>query len=388
MSGAGVKKTVLLVFDNLDLSGAEKVAVNLLRHAQLMPHVALAGAVCMDDHIGCAAVSPLLRHLTPSMANRGGFAFRVSKAALAVWRLRRLARTAEIMIPVTPPAALLAKGAALFTACQVVPWVHYDLEGIEREQPMRGRIFRDWLQKLLYARVVPRFARIIFVSEASRASFTRRAGRCPSGWVVLPNVLDVAPFRADMESSTLLALQALRRQDVPVLLFLGRIFRQKRWQDAVAAAEILAARGFAFALVFIGDGLEREALLARIASSPAAAHLHYLGPDNNSAPALRQASALVLTSLYEAWPTVILEAFMAGLPVVAYDCPSGPGEMLGGGRRGIVAGETPQDFAQGVLDYFALPETTRAEMAAAAKGFATAFLPQNAIPTWAAYLIP
>jgi glycosyltransferase involved in cell wall biosynthesis len=52
------------------------------------------------------------------------------------------------------------------------------------------------------------------------------------------------------------------------------------------------------------------------------------GFKQNPFPYIHQALALLLTSDYEGLPTVIIEALICGTPVVSYDCPSGPREIL------------------------------------------------------------
>jgi glycosyltransferase involved in cell wall biosynthesis len=376
-----------LVFDNLELSGADKVAVNLLRRAGSMPSLNLRGFVCMDDRLGCAGVADNIAHLTSGMQNLGSLVFRTKKALIATIKLRRAAQHYDVLVAVTPPAAILATLATVFTRCKVVPWVHYDMDGISRERPAKGRRVRDMLQKTLYTRIVPAFRTIIFVSESTRASFVRRTGARQPGWHVLPNVLDEAPFLPRSESTTFVKADALALERAPLLLFLGRIFRQKRWEDAISAADCLAARGWKFNMAFVGDGIERQSFLQRIETSRAARHLHYLGPDPNPLPTLNCAAALILTSLYEAWPTVILEANLANIPVLSYDCPSGPREMLGQNERGIVTRESPEALAQGIINYFSLDATAKTAMLARAHDFAARFLPEAALPEWEAALI-
>jgi glycosyltransferase involved in cell wall biosynthesis len=86
--------------------------------------------------------------------------------------------------------------------------------------------------------------------------------------------------------------------------------------------------------------------------------------------------------LFEAWPTVILEAFEARTPVFAYDCPSGPREMLGDGSRGMITEERPEAIAEAVIAYFAGSHDSRDRMAIAALTFLEDFRPKVALVRW------
>ncbi len=373
---------VIFVIDNLDISGAEKVAISLLRNSDHFRAVKVSGLVCMDDRIGCDDVATNLRHLTPDLPPDGTLGARIKKAIVSAYRLARLAKDADLVIPVTPAAAVIARAACLFQSRKVVPWVHYDRDGIVRDKARKGRKLRDLLQRMLYIVFVPSFSRLIFVSESCRRSFCarRRGGSAPRGWIVLPNPFDEESFLPTSPSRTFGAARALRDTGKPLLLFLGRIFRQKRWEDAIAVAERLAAAGFECNLAFVGDGIELEDFFDLLQHSPHRNRIHYLGPDSNARLTLQLSDALILTSLFEAWPTVILEAFAAGVPVFSYDCPSGPSEMLAG--RGIVTSESPEEMARRIISYFGSAEEERKRSRAEAKTFADSFRAQNVIPVW------
>jgi glycosyltransferase involved in cell wall biosynthesis len=379
MSGDGFPRT-LFVIDNLTVSGAEKAALNLLRHAQARGLPA-EGFVYMDDLIGVEHSGARLQAFPGKMDER--FSRRVLTAAGRVPALHRAARNFDLLVPVTPPVIPWAMAAAVDTRARVVPWIHYDFEGIALDRFSSGRLMRDSLMNLLHTRLAPSFDRLLFASRGALESFARAKGGAKRHWDWVPNVYDRTAWK-DTESSTAAALEECRRRGKAALLFAGRISRQKQWEEAVRVAEILYERGFPFELHFAGDGPEMEQLRQLVRNSPASEAIVLHGFDLNLMAALRNADVLLLTSLHEAWPTIILEAFDLGIPVLSYDCPSGPAEMLGRElERGVLCQNAPEmaDRIQWLLD--PQQEPVRARMQQEGRAFLEQHLPEHSIERWA-----
>jgi len=323
----------LFVLDNLCISGAEKVAINLMRHAQSRDEP-VSGFVCLDDLVGAERCGATIHALGGPFG--GSFPRRLLRAFWRLPALCRAARGCAVLVAVTPPAIPWALIAGWVAGARVVPWIHYDLEGFELDRFARGDRLRDALMNGLHTWLVPRFRRLIFVSTGVRDSFARHLPAVPPEWHCLPNPYDPVPLTAG-SSRCASALAASRRSGRLALLFAGRISRQKQWEEALAVARLLFTRAVPFDLHIAGDGPEMAELQAAVNASPAKAFLYVHGFDADIPEALRHADALILTSRHEAWPTTILEAFDTGTPVFAYDCPSGPATMLGSqGERGVL----------------------------------------------------
>lgn len=377
---------LLVLFDNLELSGTHRAALNLMDAAPAV-QIDCRALVCMTDKTGLSETDARLVWPEPARRHSESLFAKLRKAVVALREATRLARESDCILGTCPPSSLIAWWAGWRSGKPVIGWVHYDVQGRRRERVgATGGWLRDSVQNLLYYRFMPRLKHVVCVSESTLASMVReRGGAAPPGWASLPNLYLRNAFAA--QSATLPRLQAIRAAGEPVLLVLGRLVRQKRWEDAMAAAVELQGLGVGAQWVFVGDGPERAAFEAALAVSPVRDRLHWLGADPNPLQLLAQCDAVVMTSLYEAWPTVILEAFDLGVPVVAYDCPSGPAEMLGRGERGWVTAEDPLAMAQALAERLGPQGGDEARRrCAAGQAFLDGFLPVQAMPRWRAYL--
>lgn len=135
------------------------------------------------------------------------------------------------------------------------------------------------------------------------------------------------------------------------LLVLGRISHQKNVPLAIEVLEALNAGGAGYELTIAGRGEGARDLVRRIAASPEAARIRWLGavPHEEVPGLLAGHGILLLTSRYEASPTVVKEALRAMRPVVSTDV-GDVADWLDEGRTGFVRGSAPDELAGGVRD--------------------------------------
>lgn len=117
----------------------------------------------------------------------------------------------------------------------------------------------------------------------------------------------------------------------PVIMAMGRLTRQKDFPTLLKAFAIVAAQRDC-RLMIIGEGRDRETLQQLAIQSGIDSRLDLVGFKPNPYPYLRHAALFVLSSAWEGSPNALTEALALGVPVVATDCPSGPREILDGGR--------------------------------------------------------
>lgn len=127
----------------------------------------------------------------------------------------------------------------------------------------------------------------------------------------------------------------------PVVLALGRLHRNKAFDILIDAVRRLPG----VHAVIAGDGPERARLEAQSRADGVAGRVHFLGWRSDQASLLAAASVLCCPSRQEPLGNVIIEAFSAGVPVVAAAAP-GPAELIRPGQTGLlVPPEQADDLA-------------------------------------------
>jgi glycosyltransferase involved in cell wall biosynthesis len=124
--------------------------------------------------------------------------------------------------------------------------------------------------------------------------------------------------------------------DRKVIVAAGRLVRQKGYDLLVKAYAEVAPAHPDWSLRIFGSGRDRTKLTRMIAERGLDKWVELCGSTPDLGSELAEASVFVLSSRYEGMPMVILEAMSKGLPVVAFDCPTGPGELISHGDDGLL----------------------------------------------------
>ncbi len=140
---------------------------------------------------------------------------------------------------------------------------------------------------------------------------------------VIPNPLTcISEGRSDLTSRTVVTV--------------GRISYEKNHESLLRAWQTVARRHPDWKLCIYGSGSLEEQLHRQIRELGLEGCVSAPGAIRDVPERLKAASVFVLTSRFEGFGLVLLEAAGAGLPLVSYACPCGPRDILAGGRNGIL----------------------------------------------------
>ncbi len=94
------------------------------------------------------------------------------------------------------------------------------------------------------------------------------------------------------------------------------------------------------------------------------------------------ADVFVLSSRYEGWGIVLLEAMAAGLPVVSFECEWGPSDMVKHGEDGILVPSNDVDALAEALSGVLGDGELRGRLATNAEASAKRYLPERILSQW------
>ena len=212
-------------------------------------------------------------------------------------------------------------------SCRVVVSVRANLtQSIAHSTKFRGRLMPNFI-RIFY----PWADEIVTVSNgvaddfASITGLQRERIQVIYNPVVTPEILEKAeeplnhPWFAPGEP--------------PVILSVGRLAKQKDYPTLIRAFA-LVHRECPARLMILGEGEERPKLEALIQELGLDDDISLPGFVDNPYAYMARVAVFVLSSAWEGFGNVLVEAMAVGTPVVATDCPSGPAEILEGGKWG------------------------------------------------------
>lgn len=311
--------TAAILLPDLRPGGAERLHIHLAQ-AWLQRGIAV-------DFVLQQARGELLAHIPPDARIIDLSAPRVRRAA---WPLRNYLREERpdgllaAMWPLTVIGPLAAQLAA-FKGRLVVS----EHEPISLSYAARGRLHNSLMAVSMHASYRLADARV-GVSGGVADDMARLSGMDRIHFNVIHN-----PAATGQVCSTAYVMPSgLEGRSGPILLAVGTLKSVKRHDLMIRAFARLSHPDAT--LCILGEGPERAALESLITSLGLKDRVLLAGYQPDPAPWYAHADLFLLSSDYEGFGNVIVEALEHGLPVVSTNCPSGPREILEDGKYGTL----------------------------------------------------
>lgn len=356
----------LLLCDRIDVAGGvERFCCTLAGHLVGRGWQVAIGSAAAPGTQPVYALDPRVRLLAAPVPSAASAGWRRLDIALRQWRF---GRAMAALVRAERPDVLLLNGLTLAVPVLLAApeWAARSVACDHNHFGARSHPWR-WLRALLY----PRLAAVVSLTEADRPRFAALNRRCE----VIAN------------ASTLRAEAPGVVRD-PVVLAVGRHVRQKGLDLLLAAWPAVVAEVPRARLVIVGEGPLTPALQAQAQALGIADAVDWRGSTREIEALYRSAAVFALPSRYEGLPLALLEAQALGLPAVAFDCPTGPRDVLGNdGTAGVlVPSGDVAGFARALVELLNDPERRRRMALAGMERSRALFSPERHFARWTALL--
>ncbi|WP_017523924.1 glycosyltransferase family 4 protein [Pusillimonas noertemannii] len=316
----------MIVIHSLSGGGAERVAVDLAAYwVERGFRVSLVTQA--DAQSDVYEVDARVKRIVMGTAGESGGALAGALANLQrVWRLRRLIRREKpsLVLGMMTTSSVLAVMAARGLPCRVIATEHTHPPA-QTMAPMWQRL-RRW--------AYPKAARVVALTSGTAAWIEQHVPG--SRLTVIPNAVRW-PMPVEEPVVEPPARYGRRR-----LLAVGRLHESKGFDLLIEAFAQLAGYFPNWDLVILGEGDCREPLQAQIEGAGLEQRISMPGRVGNVGQWYVESDLYVLSSRVEGLSNTLLESMASGLAPVAFDCETGPREIVRHGIDGVLV-NPPED---------------------------------------------
>lgn len=139
--------------------------------------------------------------------------------------------------------------------------------------------------------------------------------------------------------------------DFKTVLSVGRLTYQKGFDLLLDAWALVCKQNSDWTLKIVGGGEDEQTLKNQAKELGIENRVIFVPPTKNIAEHYKTASFYCMSSRFEGLPMVLLEAQSYGLPIVSFDCDTGPAEVIENGKNGfLIQSFKIEDMSEMLLD--------------------------------------
>jgi glycosyltransferase involved in cell wall biosynthesis len=220
-----------------------------------------------------------------------------------------------------------------------IAWNHGDLYDLDYKKLKGKALFFNWIKYTIEKRALKKVDSVVAISQNTYRSIVQLFPFAENKLKLISNGYD---FKSMIEKSC--------EDDVHVssrfrMIFLGRLDHNKNVIVQIKAVnKLIKEKRMDVELLIFGQGSEEGSLKAE-AGENMGNHIFFKGFISNPYPYLKSSNALIMTSLSEGFPTVLVESICLGTPVIATKV-GGVSEILQVSKNGLVVENDVNDIAE------------------------------------------
>lgn len=313
---------ILIVYPSLEFGGIERTTINLLRNIERVQTAIVLhkGTEHYFENINCRTYNfEDFGAINPTLSLTSIYAY--SKAVKKVSSLEG----SDIVLGIMQFAPIYASFAKDFFFMKSKVVASY--RGVISEYFKKIPIGR-WT-KFLAHYSIKRASNIIVPSEGIKRDLIEHFGASKFKIKVIYNGIDIDSVRDSAKETIQL------KKDCPWILTSCRLSPQKDFPTLLKAFRKVRDQ-MKVKLIVLGEGPIREQISIWSKELKIGDDLLLLGFQKNPFKYIARADVFVLSSFFEGFGNVIVEAMATGVPVISTDCPSGPGEIIEHGVNGLL----------------------------------------------------
>ena len=222
-----------------------------------------------------------------------------------------------------------------------------------------------------------------FIEEAARRGLDAFVTLTPTDAVDYGRLLGHTSTRvASVPNALSWPVSPPQAHDAHVVVAAGRLVGRKGMGRLVRAFAPVAGRHPDWELRIYGTGKLEERLRERIDALGMTDRIRLMGHTDDLPTAFAEAAVFASASRAEGFPMVMLEAMSTGLPLVSFDCPRGPADIIDDGSNGLLVPNKDVAALTAALEAVVSDDDRRRAMGAQAHADSAAYVVDRIAASW------
>lgn len=306
-----MKNIAIFIYDSSLMGGAEKISLQLANDFSGMHNVSVISLFQEKDK-PIVELKPNVNHYV--LCNEtGSIPKNILKYSVQLKKLLSN-NDIDIVLGITAGINSIAYLSTVFTK---IKWYYCEHSNLENQTYGKLHFIRQMLGAYLADK-------IIVLTNRDEDNFKRKFKISKEKIKVIPNYFE------NKNNFT------KYNEDTKKIISVGRLVSVKQFDHIIDISKDLFNRFYDWEWHIYGDGEQYAFLENKIVENNLQTNVKLMGMHKDVISKMEEYSFLVLTSKYEGLPMTLLEAQSSNLPVVAYDCPTGPADMIIHNENGIL----------------------------------------------------